>query len=102
NHDRIAGVADFLAANKAFGSVHGDGAHRGFAEMLGDFEHKPVTTVLGLDRIQNGRQMSLELHVNDGADDLRDASGLVGGCSHENSLLRILNLKRPLTCGPSD
>jgi hypothetical protein len=35
--------------------------------------------------------MSFELHVNDGADDLRDASGLVGGCSHEKYLLRILS-----------
>jgi hypothetical protein len=91
NHDRVAGVVDFLAANQALGGVHGDGAHRGFAEMLGDFEHQPVTTVLGLDRIQNGGQMSFELNVDDGADDLRDASGLVGGCSHENILLRILS-----------
>jgi hypothetical protein len=27
--------------------------------------------------------MSFELHVDDGADDLRDASGLVGGGSHK-------------------
>jgi len=37
--DRGAGVADFLAAHQAFGGVHRDGAHRRFAEMLGDFEH---------------------------------------------------------------
>ena len=34
-------------------------------------------------RIQNRRQMTFELHVDDGADDLRDASGLIGRCSHE-------------------
>jgi hypothetical protein len=37
--------------------------------------------------------MSIELHVDDGADDLRDASGLVGRGSHENSLLEVRNLK---------
>ena len=89
HHDRRAGVGDFLAAHQALGGVHRDGAHGGFAEMLRDFEHQAVAAVLGFDRVQNGRQMALELHVDDGADDLRDASGLVGGCSHENSLLRI-------------
>ena len=83
--DRAAGVVDLLAADQPLGGIHGDGAHRGFAEMLGDFEHQAVAAVLGLDRVQNGRQVTLELHVDDGADDLRDASGLVGGCSHEIS-----------------
>src|SRR5258708_6537040 len=59
--------------------------------MLRDLEHKPVAAVLCLERVENGRQMSFELHVDDGADDLRDPSGLVGGCSHESSLLRILS-----------
>ncbi len=69
------------------------------AEMLRDLEHQAVAAVLRLERVQNGRQMAFELHVDDGADDLGDASGLVGGCGHENSLLRILNLKQPSTCG---
>src|ERR1700676_1110780 len=90
NPDRRAGVADLLAADQTFGGIHRNGAHRGFAEMLRDLEHQAIAAVLGLDRVQNGRQMSFELHVDDGADDLRDASGLVGGCSHENPLLRIL------------
>ena len=99
HHDRVAGVADFLTADQAFGRIHRDGANRGFAEMLRDLEHQAIAAVLGLERVQNGRQVSFELHVDDGADDLRDASGLVGGCSHENSLLRILDLKQPSTCG---
>src|SRR6202163_58709 len=90
-HDRVAGVADFLTTDQTFGCIHGDGTHGGFAEMLRDLEHQAVAAVLRLERVQNGRQMAFELHVDDGADDLRDASGLVGGCSHENSLLRILS-----------
>ena len=85
HHDRLAGVGDFLTADQTLGGVHRDGAHRGFAEMLRHFEHQTVAAVLGLDRVQNGGQMSLELHVDDGADDLRDASGLVGGCGHKLS-----------------
>src|ERR1700704_1127930 len=91
HHDRVAGVADFLAADQAFCRIHGDGTHRGFAEMLRDLEHQAVAAVLRLERVQNGRQMAFELHVDDGADDLGDASGLVGGGSHENVLLRILS-----------
>ena len=85
NPDRRAGIGDFLAADQTFGGVHRDGAHGGFAEMLGDFEHQAVAAVLGFDRVQNRRQMSFELHVDDGADDLGDASGLVGWCGHELS-----------------
>src|SRR6185437_16209622 len=90
HHDRTAGVADFLAANQAFGRIHRDGAYRRFAEMLRDLEHQATAAVLRLESVQNGRKVTFELHVDDRADDLRDASGLVGGCSHESSLLRIL------------
>ena len=85
HHDRVAGVGDFLTADQPLGGVHRDGAHRGFAEMLRHFEHQAVAAVLGLDRVQNGGQMSLELDVDDGADDLGDASGLVCGCGHKLS-----------------
>ncbi len=52
--------------------------------MLGDFEHQAVAAVPGLDRIENGRQMALELHVDDGADHLGNAADLVGCCSHQS------------------
>ena len=58
--------------------VHRDGAHRRFAEMLRDFEHQAVAAVVGLERVQDRRQIALELHVDDGADHLRDLAGLVG------------------------
>ena len=40
--------------------------------MLGDFEHQAVALVLRLERVQNLRQVPVELHVDDGADDLGD------------------------------
>ena len=76
-----AGVGDLLAAHQAFGGVHRDGAHGDLAEMLRDFEHQPVAVVLGLERVQDRRQVVLELHVDDGADDLGDLSDCVVGCA---------------------
>ena len=78
HRDRRAGVVDLLAAHQAFGGVHGDGAHGVLAEMLGHLEHQAVAVVLGLQRVQDRRQVAVELHVDDGADDLRDAAGGVG------------------------
>jgi hypothetical protein len=48
--------------------------------MLRDFENEAVAAVLGLERVQNRRQVIFELHVDDGADDLRDLSDCVGRC----------------------
>ena len=88
HHDRAAGVGHLAAAHQTLGGVHRDGAHRGFAEMLGDLEHQTVVAVLGFDRIENRGQMSFELHVDDGADDLGDATGLVGRGSHKTLSLK--------------
>ena len=68
--DGLAGVGDFLAAHQAFRGVHGDGAHRVLAQMLGDLEHQALALVAGLQRVQDLRQMPVELHVDDGAHDL--------------------------------
>ena len=76
--DRLAGVGDVLAAHQAFRGVHRDGAHRRLAEMLRHFEHQAVAAVLGLERVQDRGQVALELHVDDGADDLGDLADGVG------------------------
>ena len=57
HRDRLAGVGDLLAAHQAFAGIHGDRAHGRFAEMLGDFEHQAVALVLGLERVENRRQV---------------------------------------------
>ena len=41
-----------------------------------------VAVVLGLQRIENLRQMAVELHVDDGADHLGDAAGRSVGVCH--------------------
>jgi hypothetical protein len=42
--------------------------------MLGDFENETLAVVFRFQRVQDLRQMIVEGHVDDGADDLRDAS----------------------------
>src|SRR5690606_21567549 len=43
--DRLAGVGDLLAADEAFGRVHGDRADGRLAEVLGDLEHEALAVV---------------------------------------------------------
>jgi hypothetical protein len=50
-------------------------------------EYQAVGAVHGFDRAQNRGQVAFELNVDDGADDLGDLAGLVGG-SHENFSLK--------------
>lgn len=42
--------------------------------MLGDLEHKSVLHALDLERVEDGRNLALKLHVNHSADDLRPPS----------------------------
>ena len=75
--DRGAGVGHFLAAHQTLGNVHGDAAHVAFAQVLGDFQHQPVTVVHGLQRVENLRQFAFEFHVHDRADHLGDVADVV-------------------------
>ncbi len=75
-----AGVGHGLAADQAFGGVHGDGAHGVLAQVLGDLQHQAeglaglLVGVGGLQRVEDRRQVAVELDVDDGADDLDDAA----------------------------
>ncbi len=76
--DLAAGVGHGLAARQAVGRIHGDGAHGVLAEMLGDFEHKALAVVAGLQRREDRREIVLEDHVDDRADHLADPADIVG------------------------
>ncbi len=66
------------------------------AEMLGDFENQALALVCRFQRVENLGQVAVELHVDDGADDLGDAArGLVGGHFTSSSILTIRALRRP-------
>ena len=76
--DRKSGVGDLLPAHQTLGGVHRDGAHRRFAELLGDLEHQAIALVGGLERVEDRRQVPVEFDVDHGADDLGDVSDRIG------------------------
>ncbi len=96
DRDGGPGVGHLVAAHQTVGRVHRDAAHGRFAEMLRHFEDQPLPGIVGHQRVQDRRQLAVELHVDDGAHDLGDAPDTV--VSHP--LLRSLNcglraLRRP-------
>jgi hypothetical protein len=60
----------------------------------GDLENQAVAAVRGLERVQDRRQVILELHVDDGADDLGDLSDCVGRGGHGVLVTAIKALRR--------
>ncbi len=93
NGDGVAGIGDFQTADQAVGGVHGDGAHRFLAQMLRNLEHQQLAMVLGMQRVQNRRQVAFELHVDDGAQHLRDLADQILG--HRSLLQSIPGLTAP-------
>src|SRR5690606_12218169 len=86
NRDRTTGVAHRLAADETFGRVHSDGADDVLAEVLRNLEDEAVALVVGLERVQDRRQLAVEGDVDDSADDLVDPAGRAicrdaGGCA---------------------
>jgi hypothetical protein len=53
--------------------------------MLRNLEDKTIAVVGRLKRVEDGGQLAVELHVDDGADHLGDAAGGVGDISHGSS-----------------
>jgi hypothetical protein len=94
--DRRAGVGHVLTTHQAFGGVHGDGAHGVFAQVLRHFQNQPVTAIVGFQRVENFRQVTRELHVDDSAHDLGNLAGLsaAGRCLRRRRLLRCSLLGR--------
>ncbi len=74
HEDRLTGIGHVLAANQTFGGVHRDAAHRVLTEMLRHFENQAVAEVLRFERVENFREVTVELHVDDGADHLRNTT----------------------------
>ncbi len=91
--DGRSGVAHFLAAHETFGRVHGDGAHGVLAQVLRHLEHEARAVVVSFERIEDRRQMIVELHVDDGACDLVDATNVACHLAFLTNL-RLVSLHR--------
>ena len=102
HRDRLAGVDHLLTAGQPVGTVHGDRAYGRFAEMLGDLEDQLVAVVVGLERVQDRGQMTVELNVDHRPHDLGDPTDLdvLFGCRvHDASLGSKLDAA-PVTAPP--
>ena len=67
-------VHDGLTTHETLGGVEGDSAHVVATQVLGDLKNKTVLSVLHLKCIENGREFTLELDVDDGTDNLGNLS----------------------------
>ena len=65
-----AGVLDTLSSNETLGGIQGNGSHIVTTQMLGDLQYESVIGSLHLKGIKNWRKISLELHIDDGTNDL--------------------------------
>ena len=67
-----ASVNDTLASDETLSGIEGNGAHVVTTQMLGDLQHESAFDALDLEGVENGGQVTLELHIDDGTNDLRD------------------------------
>ena len=72
NLNGVTSVDDWLAADETLSGVESDGAHVVATQVLGDLEDEAVLGALNLERVENRRKLTLELHIDDGANDLRN------------------------------
>ena len=70
NGDAVARVRDFGAALQAVRGVHGDGAHRVFAQVLRHFQDQNAVAEFHMQGVQNRGQVARELYVHHGAQNL--------------------------------
>jgi hypothetical protein len=65
-----ADIADTLSSNETLSGIKGNGTDVVSTEMLGDLENKSVGAILNLKGIQNWGKLALELHIDDGTNNL--------------------------------
>ena len=68
--DGSASVNDTLSSDETLSGIEGNGAHVVATEMLGDLQHESAVDTLDFEGVQNRGQVTLELHIDDGTNDL--------------------------------
>jgi hypothetical protein len=63
-----------LSSDKTFGGVHGNGSDSGVTKMLSNFQNQSVLDTINFEGVENGRDFTFELNIDDGTDYLRDLS----------------------------
>ena len=72
------GVQNGLATHETLSGVESNGADVIATQVLGDLEHEARVGLLHLKGIENGGKGALELHIDDGTNNLRNLSGSRG------------------------
>ena len=68
--DRSSGINDFLTSDESLCGVHSNCSDSGVSKMLSDLEDESVFDSLDLECVEDRWDVSVELHVNDGTNDL--------------------------------
>ena len=68
----LSSVDDVLASNKTLGGVHSNSSDVVTTKMLGDLEDESGFSTLNLKGVKNRWKGALELHIDDGTNNLRD------------------------------
>mmetsp|Transcript_19812 Transcript_19812/g.50669 ORF Transcript_19812/g.50669 Transcript_19812/m.50669 type:complete len:478 (-) Transcript_19812:230-1663(-) len=93
NLDGGAGVNYALATDKTVSGIHSNSPHGVFSKMLGNLKNESHVVVLNLKGVQDGGELTIELNIDDGTNNLRyTARGAGGG----GGLCSIV----PLLCDP--
>ena len=74
NLNGVTSVDDWLAADETLSGVKSDGAHVVATQVLGDLEDETVLGTLNLERVEDRRKFALELHIDDGTNNLGNLS----------------------------
>merc|ERR1719376_1335729 len=70
--DGGAHIMHGLPPDQTLGTVHSNGAHGALSQVLGHLQHQPGGATLHLKGVQDGRQVSVELHVHHSTNDCHD------------------------------
>jgi hypothetical protein len=68
------GVVDGLSTDKTFSGVQSNSSDVVTTQVLSDLEHESVLHTLDFKSVENWRESTLELHVDDGTNNLRNLS----------------------------
>ena len=68
----IASVSNLLTSNETLSGVEGDGSHVVATKMLSNLEDESVVDTLHLKGVEDRWKVALELHIDDGTNDLGD------------------------------
>ena len=72
--NRVASVLNGLTTDETLSGVESNRAHVVATQVLGDLEDETVLGALNLKSVENRRELTLELDVDDGTNDLGDLS----------------------------